>query len=61
MFKKKESKGQNVIEYLLIIAVLAAGIVIAGTALKNYITTKAVPLVYENELLNTYYTVKGPS
>ncbi|MCK4532155.1 hypothetical protein KAU39_00070 [bacterium] len=44
---KLNKKGQNVIEYILIIAVLAAGIIIAGGALKSYLTSKGSPAQYE--------------
>ncbi len=40
-------KGQNVIEYILIIAVLAAGIIIAGKALKTYIEANSDPAGHE--------------
>lgn len=45
--RRLNKKGQNVIEYILIIAVLAAGIIIAGGALKTYLTSKATPATYE--------------
>lgn len=59
LFKNKKSKGQNVIEYLLVVAVIAGAITAVATTIKGFIVTKADPAgVATGE--DSYYTVKDP-
>ena len=59
LYKNKKNKGQNVIEYLLLVAVIAAAITGVATIIKGFIDTNANPTGVSTDD-GGYYTVKEP-